>query len=55
MGLFSSLIDTVVDVAITPIKIIDDVINVGDGESSKTVEHLEKIEDDIEKVIDDLL
>lgn len=54
MGLFSQIIGTAVNVAITPVAIIKDAVDLASGElPDATREHIENIEDAIEDIFDD--
>lgn len=55
MGFFSGLIGAAVKVAITPIAVVKDVVNVATGEEpNATKSLLESAGDDVKDAIDDL-
>lgn len=55
MGFFSGLIGAAVKVAITPVAIVKDVVNVATGEDpNATKSLLESAGDDVKDAIDDL-
>ena len=55
MGFLSNIVGAVVDVALSPLDMISDVVNVGDGEESKTVKRLENAGKKVAQAIDDLV
>ena len=52
MGLFGALVRTVINVAVTPLPMLKDVVTLGgtiDGNGSYTLEHLEKIKQEADE------
>lgn len=55
MGFFSSIIGSVVKVAVTPITVASDVVSVATGQKADaTKKNLQEAVDDVEEALDDL-
>lgn len=56
MGFFGNAFSSLVKVALTPVAIVKDVVNVATGEEADaTKEHIEDAQDDAKKAMDDLV
>jgi hypothetical protein len=55
MGFFSNLVGSVVDIALTPVAVVKDVVNVVTGnETNATKTQIEKAGDKLSDAIDDI-
>jgi len=53
MGFFGSIIGAAVNVVLTPVAIVKDVVNIAtDQEPNSTANHIDSITDDIEDIFD---